>query len=176
MVRGPQKQCTQVSDLQIPKYKYTNTALVKVADRHDMCYFLKGNGKRTSETMFLGVWQVKYSNTNTQVPKYINTALIKVADRHDMCYIFEKVMVRGPQKQGSWMNEVQIQKYKWKYTNTNTQIQLRSKLQICLIWYIFKRVIRRRLTSFRMLSLNPHCLLSLFSMYSFLSWAQFTVV
>ena len=42
----------------------------------------------------------KYTNTTTQIQihKYTNTASIKVADRPNMCYIFEKVMVRGPQK------------------------------------------------------------------------------
>ena len=38
MVQGPQKQCSQVSDVQIHKYKYTNTASVKVADRPNMCF------------------------------------------------------------------------------------------------------------------------------------------
>ena len=62
-------------------------------------------------------------------------------------HILWKVMIQGPQKQCSWVYEIQI--YTWKYTNTNTQI-LWSKLQICLIWYISKKVIRPRLTSFRM--------------------------
>ena len=39
-----------------------------------------------------------YPNTNTQIHKYTNTALVKVEHRHNMCYIFEKVMIRGPQK------------------------------------------------------------------------------
>ena len=69
MVRGPQKQCSLVSDFQI--HKYANTALIKVADRHEMCYiFEKGTGKRTSETMFPGVW---LANTQTQIHKYPNT-------------------------------------------------------------------------------------------------------
>ena len=38
MVRGPQKQCYRVSDMQIHKYKYTNTVWVKFADRPNMCY------------------------------------------------------------------------------------------------------------------------------------------
>ena len=42
MVRGLQKQCSQVSDMQIQKYKYTNTVQVKYADGPYMCYiFLK---------------------------------------------------------------------------------------------------------------------------------------
>ena len=75
----------------------------------------------------------KYTNTNTQIHKYTNTASVKVADRPNMCYIFEKVMVRGPQKQCSQVSDVQIHKYKY----TNTQIQLRSKLQIVLTCVIF---------------------------------------
>ena len=77
----------------------------------------------------------KYTNTITQIQihKYTNTASIKVADRPNMCYIFEKVMVRGPQKQCSQVSDVQIHKYKY----TNTQIQLRTKLQIDLPCAIF---------------------------------------
>ena len=60
--------------------------------------------------------------------KYTNTVLVKVAYRHDMCYIFEKVMVRGPQRQCSQVSDLQIHKYTntalvkyvLKYTNTNT--------------------------------------------------------
>ena len=85
MVRGPQKQCSWLSDLQIHKHKYTNT----------------------------------------QIHKYANTALVKVADRHDMCYIYEKVMARGPQKQCSWVSDLQIHKY------TNKQIHKYSIGQSC---------------------------------------------
>ena len=64
MVRGPQKQCSHVSDMQIHntntqihKYKYTNTVWVKFADTSNMCYiFGKGNGTRTPKTMFLSVY------------------------------------------------------------------------------------------------------------------------
>ena len=34
-------------------------------------------------------------------PKYTNTLWVKFEDRPNMCYIFEKVMVRGLQKQCS---------------------------------------------------------------------------
>ena len=54
-------------------------------------------------------------NTNTQMHKYTNTASVKVAERPNMCYIFEKLMVRGPQKQCSHVSDMQIH-------NTNTQI------------------------------------------------------
>jgi len=115
LIPGPKKQCSQVSDLQIHKYIYTNTALVKIADRHAMCYiFEKGNDSRTSKTMFPGVWQIH--NTQIQIYKYTNTVLVKVAYSNDMCYVFKKVMLRGPQKQCSRC-------LTWKYTNTNTQIQ-----------------------------------------------------
>ena len=83
---------------------YTNTALVKVADKHDMCYIfekvmVRGPQKQCSLMSDLQIHKYKYKYT--QIHKYANTALVKVADRHDRCYIFEKVMVRGPQKQCS---------------------------------------------------------------------------
>ena len=46
MVRGPQKQCSRVSDIQI--HKYTNTVWVKFEDRP--IYFWKVNVTRTSKT------------------------------------------------------------------------------------------------------------------------------
>ena len=36
--------------------------------------------------------------------------MVKVADRSNMCYIFEKVMVRGPQKQCSQVSDIQMHK------------------------------------------------------------------
>ena len=39
MVRGPQKQCSQVSDIQI--HKYTNTVWVKFENRPNMWHILK---------------------------------------------------------------------------------------------------------------------------------------
>ena len=51
IVQGYQKWYFHESNMQIQRYKYTNTALVKVADRHGMCYIL-GNDTRTSKTMF----------------------------------------------------------------------------------------------------------------------------
>ena len=44
---------------------------------------------------------VGHANTQIQIHKYTNTVWVKFADRPNMCYIFEKVMVRGPQKQCS---------------------------------------------------------------------------
>ena len=66
------------------------------------------------------------SDIQIQKYKYRNTVKVTVADRPYMYYIFEKVMVRGPQKQCSQVSDVQIHKYKY----TNTQIQPRSKLEI----------------------------------------------
>ena len=66
---------------------------------------------------------VLLANTQIQIHKYTNTAMVKIADRHDMCYIFEKVMVRGPQKQCSRVSDLQIHKYKY----TNTQIHKHTK-------------------------------------------------
>ena len=80
--------------------------------------------------MFPGV---RRANTQIQIHKYTNTASVKVADRPNMCYIFEKVMVRGPQKQCSRVSDMQIHKYNY----TNTQIQFGSNLQIDLTCAIF---------------------------------------
>ena len=87
--------------------------------------------------MFPCVW---LANTQIQIHKYANT-LVKVADRHDMCYIFEKVMVRGPQKQCSWVSDLQIHKYKYtntqihKYANT-ALVKVADRHDIC---YIFEK-------------------------------------
>ena len=72
----------------------------------------------------------KYTNTNTQIYKYANTALVKVADTHDMCYIFERVILRGPQKQSSWVSDLQIHKY--KYTNT-ALVKVADRHDMCYI-------------------------------------------
>ena len=56
MVRGPQKQCSQVSDIQIHKYKYTNTVWVKFEDRSNMCYIFEkvmARGPQKNSTMAL---------------------------------------------------------------------------------------------------------------------------
>ena len=73
---------------------------------------------------------VGHANTQIQLHKYTNTVWVKFADRPNMCYIFEKVMVRGPQKN--------VHEYLMcKYTNaqihkyTNTQIHKYSLGQIC---------------------------------------------
>ena len=41
MVRGPQKRCSRVTDMQIHTYNYTNTVWVKFADRPNMCYIFE---------------------------------------------------------------------------------------------------------------------------------------
>ena len=46
---------------------------------------------------------LKYQNAQIHKYKYTNTVWVKFADTPNMCYIFEKVMVRGPQKQCSWV-------------------------------------------------------------------------
>ena len=64
MVPGPQKQCSQVSDMQIHntntqkhKYKYKNTVWVKFADTPNMCYiFDKVMARGPPKTMFLSVY------------------------------------------------------------------------------------------------------------------------
>merc|ERR1711963_1104191 len=112
-------------------HKCANTALVKVANRHDMCYIFEKVMVRGPQKQCSGCLTCKCTNTNTQIHKYANTALVKVADRHDICYIFEKAMVRGPQKRCSRVSDLQIYKY------TNTQIQHWSKLQIDMTCAIF---------------------------------------
>ena len=62
----------------------------------------------------------KYKYTNTQIQFGSNLQIDL------MFYIFEKVMVRGPQKQCSQVSDIQVHKYK------NTQIQFVSNLQIDL--------------------------------------------
>ena len=63
---------------------------------------------------------VGHANTQIQIHKYTNTALARVEHIQNMCYIFEKVMLRGPQKQCSRVCDKQIPKYRY----TNTQIEL----------------------------------------------------
>ena len=100
--------------------------------------------------MFPGVW---HANTQIQIHKYTNTVWVKFADRPNMCYIFEKVMIRGPQKQCSQVSDIQIHKY--KYTNiqihkyTNTQIyKYTNTVWVKLsdrpnMWYIFQNAMIR---------------------------------
>ena len=59
MVQGPQKQCSQVSDVQIHKNKYTNTKTKK--------------NKYTNTNTQVQIPKYKYTNTNIQIHKYINT-------------------------------------------------------------------------------------------------------
>ena len=72
MVQGPQKQCPQVSDIQIYKYKYTNTAWVKFADRPNMCYIfemviVRGPQKQCSQVSDVQIHKYKYTNTQIQL-------------------------------------------------------------------------------------------------------------
>ena len=109
MVRGPQKQCSRVSDMQIHKYNYTNTQIQFGSnlqiDLTCAIFFEKvmvqGPQKQCSQV----------SDIQIQKYKYTNTVKVKFADRPYMCYIFEKVMVRGPQKQCSRVSDMQIHKY-----------------------------------------------------------------
>ena len=104
MVRGHQKQCSQVSDVQIHKYNYTTTQIHK--------YTSKMQGRAVIKAL----WQYshslmcKYTNTQIQLHKYTNTVWVKFADRPNMCYIFEKVMDGGPQKQDH---------LRWRYSTVN---------------------------------------------------------
>ena len=104
MVRGPQKQCSRVSDMQIHKYNYTNTQIQFGSNLHI----------GLTCAIFLKRWS--YEDLKNNVPKYLmckytNTVLVKVTDMPNICYIFGKVMVWGPQKQCSWVSDVQIHKY-----------------------------------------------------------------
>merc|ERR1719210_1669564 len=76
MVRGPQKQCSWLSDCKYTNtntqiHKYANSALVKVADRHDMCYIFekvmaRGPQKQCSWLSDLQIHKYKYTNTQIQ--------------------------------------------------------------------------------------------------------------
>ena len=109
-----------------------------------MIYLLKGNGTRTSKTLFPSFWhpntQIQiHKYTNTQIYKYTNTVWVKLSDRPNMWYIFQNAMIRGPQKQCSQVSDIQIHTYKY----TNTQIQFGSNLKIWRFedlryaWHIF---------------------------------------
>ena len=87
MVQGPQKQCSQVSDVQMHKYKYTNTQIHKYAITQihqysagqscrlaqHVLYFWKCNGTRTSKTMFPSVWR---ANTQIQIHNFTQIYLV----------------------------------------------------------------------------------------------------
>jgi hypothetical protein len=108
MVRGPQKQCSRVSDMQIHKYNYTNTVWVKFANRPNICYIfekvmVQGPQKQCSRVCDKQIHKYNYTNTQIQFGSNLQIDL--------MCYIFEKVMVRGPQKQYSRVSDMQIHKY-----------------------------------------------------------------
>ena len=94
--------------MQIHKYKYKNTALVKIADRHAMCYIFEkvkipGHQKHCSRVPDLQIHKFKYTNTNTHIHKYsigqihvkihkykyTNTSSAKVADMPNMLYFLE---------------------------------------------------------------------------------------
>ena len=116
-----------------------------------MLYFWKGDGTRTSKTMFPSVW---HANTQIQLHKYTNTVLVKFADRHYMCYIFEKVMVRGPQKQCSRLSNVQLHKYTnkvWRWcTEGDKKLSYKGQGSQVSVWKMQ----------------NPPCLLCLFFLVS----------
>ena len=78
MIQGPQRQCSQESDVQIHNYKYTNTqihkytntVLVKVTDMPNICYIfakvmVQGPQKQCSRVSDVQIH--KYKNTNTQI-------------------------------------------------------------------------------------------------------------
>ena len=62
-----------LANTRIQIHKYTNTALDKIADRHDMCYIFEkvmipGPQKQCSRVSELQIH--KYTNTQTQIHKY----------------------------------------------------------------------------------------------------------
>ena len=79
MIQGPQKQCSQVSGVQIHKYKYTNAASAKVAGMSTKCYiFEKVMVKVKVKVKDLkNKFSICHTNTYTQRHKYTNTALVK---------------------------------------------------------------------------------------------------
>ena len=81
IVQGYQKRYSHVSNVQIHKYKYTNTAYDEVPERPNMQYILK---KRIVQG-----YQKLYSHvSNAQMQS-------KVPERPNMWYIFEKAIVQG---------------------------------------------------------------------------------
>ena len=110
--------------------------------------------------MFPSVW---HANTQIQLHKYTNTVLVKFADRHYMCYIFEKVMVRGPQKQCSRLSNVQLHKYTnkvWRWcTEGDKKLSYKGQGSQVSVWKMQ----------------NPPCLLCLVPPYFTLSWSSETV-
>ena len=105
-VRGPRIQSFDLSDMQIQIHKYCFGQSYRYAQH--MLYFQKGNGTRTSKTMFPVVW---HANTNTQKHKHTNTDSVKVPNRPNMAYIFEKVMVHSTLKTmfpNVWRSNTQI--------------------------------------------------------------------
>ena len=105
MVRGLQKQCSRCltrkyTTSQIQIQKYTNTVLVKVAYRHDMCYILE-------KVMVSGPQRQCSQMSDLQIHKYKNTALVKYVLKYTststqiqlrsklqiclICYISQKV-------------------------------------------------------------------------------------
>ena len=120
MVWRPQKQCSQVSDTQIHKCKYTNTQIQFGSNYQiDLACdkFLKTRWYEDLKNNVPDCLTPKYTNANTQIHKYTNTVWVKFEDRPNMWHIFEKVMIRGPQKQCSQVSDTQI--HKCKYTNTH---------------------------------------------------------
>ena len=110
--------------------------MVKAANRPNICYIfrkemVRGHQKQCSQLSDIQI-QI-HKKINTHIHKYTNTDSVKVPNRPNMAYIFEKVMVRGPQKECSQVSDMQIHKYNY----TNTQIQFGSNLQIDLTCAIF---------------------------------------
>ena len=53
MIQGPQKQCSQVSDMQIHKYKYTNTQL-QLGSKLQLCIVIVGKSDFEYGILMLG--------------------------------------------------------------------------------------------------------------------------
>ena len=107
VVRGPQKQCSRVSHLQIHKYNLSKSC----TKAQHVLYFWKG--MRTSNKVPICL-TCKYIYAKTQLHKptiwYMPT----------IWYIFKNVMVRWPHNQCSQLSDMQIQIHK----NTSTHIHI----------------------------------------------------
>ena len=88
MLQGPQRQCSQVSDMQIHKYEYK---WYEDLENNDLgCVIITVEG--------------------------LNLALkFKCQQRLCMCYIFGKPWVQGSQRQWSQVSDIQIDEYRDKY-------------------------------------------------------------
>ena len=117
IVQGYQKWHLHVSNMQIQKYKYTNTQIQHMTkcQKDPTCAIFLKRGLFKDIKNDISLCQT-IQNTNT---KYTNSAYNEVPETPNIWHIFEKRIIQGYHKWYSHMSNRQIQKCKY----TNTQIQ-----------------------------------------------------